>query len=525
LIILAGTMAIQDMGGPVLGFAAGRIDHVDNSQVISLGPSHEQEEFQHVEVNGKGPFPLGQDTLGLIYVNPEGKMGEPDPQKAADNIRDVFGRMGMGDRENVALIGGGHTFGKSHGAGPDGPGPAPKDQPENPWPGTFGKRIGNDAVGSGIEGPWTDKPTRWDNNYFKFLLEYEWEVHKGPGDRWQWRVKGGNGPQAPTAEGDGKQDIMMYTTDIALIVDKKYRVYAEEFANDINAFSEAFGKVWYKLVCRDLGPYTRLVGPDVAPPQDFQYPLPDPPAQLADMDAAGKDIEQMINSGGVTGKELVRLARNSANTFRFTDYFGGVNGARIRFPPGSTWKINEGLDKVLAKLEPVKSKYGDGLSWADLIVLGGTTAAKMMGAPADMPFCPGRTDAPDGKGWENLDWWNKQLPKTVDDVAEMNTMRGLTPKEYVALAFTDFPSVSDLKDFMTGTNVKIDANDIHIVALKGNPSLKHWVDYYIDKGDEVYARDFGITWTKIMNIDRFDGPVMNQCLKDQVEPAKQVAMA
>jgi catalase-peroxidase len=514
LIVLAGTVAIEDMGGPVLGFAAGRIDQVDNSQMISLGPSPEQDKFEHVETNGMAEWPLGQDTLGLIYVNPEGPMGEPDPQKAADSIREVFGRMGMSDRENVALIGGGHTFGKSHGAAPSGPGPTPQEQPDNPFPGTYGTGKGSDAIGSGLEGPWTDNPTQWDNNYFKFLLNYEWEKYQGPGGRWQWRVKGGNGPQAPMADGSGgKQDIMMFTTDVALVVDPTYRQYVEEFANDMDAFSEAFAKVWYKLVCRDLGPPDRLVGPYVAPPQDWQFPLPPPPEKLADMAAVEKDLSQMIESDQISVPGLVRLARNSANTFRHTDYLGGANGARIRFPPGINWKVNEGLDKVLADLEPIKQKYGESLTWADLIVLAGNVAVKSLGAPSNLPFCPGRSDAENGDGWINIDWLNSKLPKTIDDVVERNELHGLSNKEFVALCFPDFPSVAALKDAVKG-DVKSETKNIEVLALKHHPELKHFVDYYISAGDEKYKNDFAYAWTKLMNIDRFEGPVLNKCLRD-----------
>jgi catalase-peroxidase len=507
LFAMSGTVAIEDMGGPVLGFAAGRIDHVDNSQTIALGPSMEQETFKHVEVNGQAEAPLGQNTLGLIYVNPEGPMGVPDPQGAADTIRDVFGRMGMNDRENVALIGGGHTFGKCHGAGPEGPGPSPKECPENPYPGMHGTGKGKDACASGLEGPWTANPTKWDNAYFKNLVNYEWEVHKGPGGAWQWRVKGGKGPKAPAAHPGGPsdtQDVMMLTTDIALSVDPEYRKYVDEFANDEKAFADAFAAVWYKLVNRDMGPHSRMVGPDVAPPQEFQFSLPDPPANLADMSEVEKELTKLMDAEPLKG-EFVRLAVNSASTFRHTDYCGGCNGARIRFSPGMDWKSNEGLDKTLTLLVPIKAKFGDSLSWADLIVLAGNVAVKRLGAPKDLPFCPGRTDAKDGAGWAPLEYINAKPPATIDNMAERNSLRGLTAKEFVALSFTTYPSVAALK-MLCASN---ENEDVTAQALKYHPEFKNWVDYYIASGDAVFHHDFACAWTKLMNMDRFDGPIGN----------------
>jgi catalase (peroxidase I) len=200
---------------------------------------------------------------------------------------------------------------------------------------------------------------------------------------------------------------MMLTTDIGLIVDPEYRKYVEEFANDEKAFADAFAAVWYKLVNRDMGPATRCVGPDVAPPQPFQFPLPDPPAKLADFDAVEEDLNKL------KGGDFIRLEMQIANTYRCTDYFGGCNGARIRFSPGKDWKTNAGLDKTLAMLEPIKKRYGDSLSWADLIVLAGNVAVKGMGAPSNIPFCPGRTDAPDGAGWKPLEFGNAEFPSSV----------------------------------------------------------------------------------------------------------------
>ena len=504
LYVLAGTMAIADMGGPYVGFCGGRIDYVDNSQTRALGPTPEQEKFAECAVDGDCQAPLGQNTLGLIYVNPEGPMGVPDPMGAADTIRDVFGRMDMDDRENVALIGGGHTFGKTHGASTDSPGEKPATCPFLPWAGASGA----DAVTSGFEGAWTAHPTKWDNAYFKNLLEYEWESWMGPGGHYQWRVKGGKGPKAKVAhppESKDSQDIMMLTTDVALKMDPKYRQYVEEFAKDEQAFADAFGAVWYKLVNRDMGPATRCIGSDVPPAQAFQFPLPDPPAKLADMGAVAKTLKELM--GKKNDGEFVRLAMQSANTYRSTDYLGGCNGARIRFSPGKDWEANSGLDKTLQLLEPVKKSFGDGLSWADLIVLAGNVAVDRLGAPG-LPFCPGRTDAPDGDGWKPLEYGNAVDPTSVDDMIERYQRRGLSAKEFVALAFTSYPSAESLRGILLGEI----AGGTLATGLRFDPDLRIWTDYYVAAGDAVFANDFASAWTKLMISDRFDGPLGNVCL-------------
>jgi catalase-peroxidase len=520
LMILAGTVAIEDMGGPVLGFAAGRIDHVDNSQSIALGPSEAQEQFASIAgVDGQAPAPLGQNTMGLIYVNPAGPMGVPDPQGAADTIRDVFGRMGMTDRENVALIGGGHTFGKCHGAGREGPGPSPKECPMHPYPGLHGTGKGNDTVTSGFEGPWTTHPTRWDNEYFCNLLHYHWELHTGPGGNWQWRVKGGRGPKAPLAHGQGEQEIMMLTTDIALITDPEYRKYVEEFAADESAFSQAFAEVWYKLMNRDMGPHSRLLGPMVAPPQAWQCPLPSRVAKLANMKAVERTLSKMLERDPSKLMLLVRLAMNSANTFRHTDYLGGCNGARIRFH--LHWPINKGLDTAILFLEPVKLQYGAGLSWADLIVLAGIVAVKFLGAPKDISFVGGRTDAEDGSAWDALAFMNESPPKTVQDVVQRNTLRGLSPKEFVALAFPHFPTVEALRRHFMSSDIASTDDDMLATSLKYEPSFHRWVEFYIHAGDAEYKHDFAAAFTKIVNADRFLGPVQNEVLVDD-EPQSRL---
>jgi len=387
-------------------------------------------------------------------------MGQPDPVGAAHTIRDVFGRMGMTeDREVVALIGGGHTFGKCHGAGLEGPGPTPAECPHNPYPGLHGTGKGNDTVTSGLEGPWTTHPTRFDNEYFTNLLQYQWEPYRGPGGRWQWRVvSDGTGkatPMAPPAHtGGSPQPIMMLTTDVALAIDPAYRVHVEEFARDVQAFADAFAHVWYKLVHRDMGPVTRLVvwthpyckgsGSNgsagdsrqmtvAVPPQSWQYPLPQaPPARwAADHSAIVAAIRAWLaQSPPAQTRECIRLARNAAYTFRHTDYLGGVNGARIRFAPGKDWPVNVGLDRTLAALAPIQRQFqAQGLTWADLIVLAGTVAVQNVVFASshhhhphqitlEWLFYPSRLDAMDSTGWEALSYMNAKPPTTVQQVAD-----------------------------------------------------------------------------------------------------------
>lgn len=365
---------------------------------------------------------------------------------------------------------------------------------------------GMNAVTSGFEGPWTSHPTRWDNDYFKNLINFEWEPWQGPGGHYQWRVKGGNGPKAHAADpaSVAMQDVMMLTTDIALITDAEYRGYVREFAENATAFSEAFSRAWYKLVTRDMGPVTRCLGPNVPPAQHFQHPLPDPPKKLADMDRVAKDLHKLMKD--LDERLFVRLAWQCARTYRATDYQGGCNGARIRFPPGSNWTTNKGLDKTLTMLEPIKQKYGKQLSYADLIVLAGNVGAERMGAPK-MKFCPGRTDASDGSGWVPVEWGNAEDPATVDAMIELYERRGQTAQEFVALSFVYYNSSKKLEHVLSKPN----STGVLEEGLRYYPELRYWTEHYAAAGDEEFSHEFAEAWTKLMNTDRFDGPLGNLC--------------
>ena len=561
LIILSGNAAIESMGGPVLGFCAGRVDDEDNTDSVLLGPTAEQEIMSPCTVNGKCKQPLGPTTIGLIYVNPEGPMGNPIPEESAKDIRDSFGRMSMNDEETVALIGGGHAFGKTHGACPLGPGDKPKDNPEHPWEGNCGEGIdkgkGKNAFTSGFEGPWTTNPLKWDNTYFHNLLNYKWEVAKGPGDHYQWNVSKSqlgkrSCPYAPKAHGDGNQDIMMLTSDIALTRDIRYLDIVYTYAQNPDLFGENFSKAWYKLVTRDMGPITRCVGKDVPPAQPFQYPLP-PPSQVQPDWNSVKDLinkimttessllpSDKLNKNTWYGAWFVKLAWQCASTFRKSDYLGGCNGARIRFSPQKDWKENFGMEKVLGVLTPIKQAYGDKLSWADLIVLAGNIAIEKFSGQT-YNFCPGRSDATDGSGSEMLD--KMIYPTILAEFKDRSYLMGLTNREAVALQarFRSLESQKILgykgtwmKDTWGSTYFKLlinekwnrisdqefvseNSNDIYMMnsdfILVDEPYLSIVQEF---AGDEkAFYTEFQNGWTKLMNADRFDGPTKNLCDKKQ----------
>jgi catalase-peroxidase len=410
LLVLAGNVAMESMGFTTFGFAFGREDVWEPMEVF-WGPEDawlgDERYAGERELSG----PLGAVQMGLIYVNPEGPNGNPDPMKAARDIRETFGRMAMNDEETVALIAGGHTFGKAHGAGdPDLVGPEPEGCPMHQlglgWKSSFGSGKGKDTITSGLEGAWTPTPTKWDNSFFETLFGFEWELTKSPAGAQQWRPKEGAGADlVPDAFDEGvAHPPMMFTTDLALRTDPEYEKISRRFLENPDQFADAFAKAWYKLLHRDMGPITRFLGPWVPEPQLWQDPVPAVDHDLiGDADIAS--LKEKLLGSGLSIAQLVSTAWASASTFRGTDKRGGANGARIRLEPQKNWEVNEPaeLAKVLPVLERIQQEFNDSqsgntkVSLADLIVLGGTAAveqaAKNAGHDISVGFSPGRTDA------------------------------------------------------------------------------------------------------------------------------------
>jgi len=417
LIVLAGNVALESMGFETFGFAGGREDDYTADEAVDWGPEDEWETTSSERFDEEGALrdPLGNTVMGLIYVNPEGPNGEPDLEGSAKNIRQTFSNMAMNDEETVALIAGGHTFGKVHGAdsgdnlGPE-PAAAPIEEQGLGWENAFGEGKGPDTITSGIEGPWTSAPTQWDMGYVDNLLDYEWEPHKGPGGAWQWRPVEGPDVDVPDAVPDAHipdevVDPMMLTTDVALKKDPEFREVLERFQDDPEHFQEAFAKAWYKLIHRDMGPPERFLGPEV--PDEtmiWQDPLPEPDYALVG-DEGIATLKEEILASDLSRSRLVKTAWASASTYRDSDKRGGANGGRIRLEPQRGWEVNEPeeLATVLSTLEGIRSAFNDSrsdgtkVSLADLIVLGGNAAVEEAAAEAgydvDVPFEPGRTDA------------------------------------------------------------------------------------------------------------------------------------
>jgi catalase-peroxidase len=416
LIVLAGNVAIESMGAKTFGFAGGREDTFKPDQAVDWGPEDEWEASERWDEDGSLQGDLGATVMGLIYVNPEGPDGNPDPEASAENIRESFSRMAMNDEETAALIAGGHTFGKVHGAAdPDehvGPEPeaAPIENQGLGWESDYGSGKGKDTITSGIEGPWTSAPTEWDTGYLDNLLNYEWAAEKGPGGGWRWvPLDEDLRTAAPDVEGDDTVTPMMLTTDIALKRDPDYREIIERYQDNPMEFGINFARAWYKLTHRDMGPPERFLGPEV-PDEEMIWrdPLPNADYELInDEDAA--DLKNAILATDLSVQQLVKTAWASASTYRDSDKRGGANGARVRLEPQRSWAVNEPekLTAALRTLEEVQEEFNASqsddvrVSLADLIVLGGHAAVEQAAADAgydvEVPFEPGRVDATAGE--------------------------------------------------------------------------------------------------------------------------------
>ena len=408
LLVLTGNVALESMGLKTFGFAGGRVDSFEpdedvywGSETTWLGSDQRISGGERRDLEK----PLGATHMGLIYVNPEGPEGQPDPVAAARDIRETFGRMAMNDEETVALIAGGHTFGKTHGAAPDsnlGPNTeaAPLEAQGLGWSNGYGTGKGADTITSGLEVTWTPTPTTWSNGFWENLFGYEWEVYQGPGGAWQWRPAGGAGEGTVPHAHDASKKIApnMLTTDVSLKVDPIYEPISRRFWQNPDEFADAFARAWFKLTHRDMGPADRYLGDEV--PSEvmiWQDPVPKPERTIGTAEIA--ELKRAIAESGLTVQQLVSTAWAAASTYRDSDKRGGANGGRIRLEPQRSWEVNEPerLATVISALEQIQRSSGTAVSFADLVVLGGCVgveqAAKAAGFDIEVPFTPGRGDA------------------------------------------------------------------------------------------------------------------------------------
>lgn len=465
LMILAGNCALESMGLETFGFGGGREDIWEPEKDINWGPENEMLADERHDEDGNLEGRLAADHMGLIYVNPEGPNAEPDPEKSAHFIRQSFKRMAMDDYETVALIAGGHTFGKVHGAASEdhkGPEPeaAPIEQQGLGWDSDYGSGKAGDTVSSGLEGAWTKEPTEWDMGFFENLFEYEWELTKSPAGAWQWRPTDESAQDlVRDAHDENKSNPpMMLTTDLALKADPDYREISKHFYENPDEFADAFARAWFKLVHRDMGPKERYLGPEV-PEEDllWQDPIPEVDHELINDEDIAELKEEILDSG-LSISELVSTAWASASTYRDSDKRGGANGARIRLAPQKDWEVNnpEQLSKVLETLEDIQKSFNDAqsgdkqVSLADLIVLGGCVgvekAAEKAGHDVTVPFTPGRADAteeqtdvesfewlkPEADGFRN--YYNTTRKATAEEMlVDKAQLMSLTPAELTVL--------------------------------------------------------------------------------------------
>lgn len=413
LMILTGNCALESMGLKTFGFGGGREDVWEPEEDIYWGQEGEWLADKRYSGNRELESPLAAVQMGLIYVNPEGPNGNPDPLKSARDIRETFGRMAMNDEETVALIAGGHTFGKAHGAADPGkyvgaePAAAGIEYQSQGWINSFGTGKGEHTITSGLEGAWTTNPIKWDNNFFENLFGFDWELSKSPAGAQQWIPKTGAGTNSvPDAHNSSKRHVpIMFTSDLALKIDPAYEKISRRFFENPEELADVFARAWFKLTHRDMGPVSRYLGPEV-PTEELIWQDPIPAALYALIDDSDIAVlKEKIANSGLSVSELVSTAWASASTFRGSDKRGGANGGRIRLSPQKFWAVNNPvqLDKVISKLETIKNDFsssasnGKGISIADLIVLGGGVgieqAAKNAGMLLSVPFTPGRTDA------------------------------------------------------------------------------------------------------------------------------------
>ncbi|MDP5327590.1 MAG: catalase/peroxidase HPI [Paracoccaceae bacterium] len=568
LFILAGNVAYESMGLKTFGFGFGRADIWHPEKDIYWGSEKEwlaPSDARYDDVNDPATMenPLAAVQMGLIYVNPEGVNGQPDPLKTAGQVRETFARMAMNDEETVALTAGGHTVGKSHGNGRAenlGPSPEGADISEQGmgWMNHTTRSVGRDTMTSGIEGAWTTHPTKWDSGYFDLLLGYEWELKKSPAGAWQWEPVNIKEEDKPVDVEDPsiRYNPIMTDADMAMKMDPEYRKISERFHADPAYFSEVFARAWFKLTHRDMGPKVRYFGPEV-PAEDliWQDPIP---AGKVDYDVAA--VRAKIAAAGLSVSDMVATAWDSARTFRGSDMRGGANGARIRLAPQKDWVGNEPerLARVLAVLEPIAA--ASGASLADVIVLAGSMGveqgAKAAGFDVVVPFAPGRGDAsaeqtdvesfavlePIADGYRN--WVKKDFVVSPEELMlDRSQLMGLTAHEMTVLVggmralgtnhggtahgvFTDrvgtlstdfFTTLTDMayKWVPKGENlyeivdrrsgaVKFTATRIDLV-FGSNSVLRAYAEIYAqDDAAERFVHDFVAAWTKVMNADRFD---------------------
>ena len=573
LMILAGNMAYESMGFKTFGFAGGREDIWHPEKDTYWGSEKEWLQKSGGEGNrysGERDLenPLAAVMMGLIYVNPEGVDGNPDPLKTARDMRITFARMAMNDEETVALTAGGHTVGKAHGNGKAqnlGPEPEAADITEQGlgWNNHKSRGVGRDTVTSGIEGAWTTNPTQWDNGYFELLLNYDWELKKSPAGAWQWEPVNIKEEHKPVDVEDPtiRCNPIMTDADMALKMDPQYRKISERFYKDPAYFDDVFARAWFKLTHRDLGPKSRYLGPDV-PAEDLIWQDPVPAVSYTLNDADIIDIKNTLLASGLSVSELVATAWDSARTFRNSDKRGGANGSRIRLAPQKNWEGNEParLQKVLKVLEGIQAKLAKPVSMADLIVLGGTAAvekaASDAGVKVTVPFAPGRGDATaamtDVESFEVLEplhdgfrnWVKKDYVVTPEEMLlDRAQLMGLTAPEMTALiggmrvlgtnhggiqhgVFTDRVGVLSNDFFVNLTDMNYrweptGKNTYNIVernsgktrwtatrvdlVFGSNSILRSYAEVYAqDDNRAKFVHDFVKAWVKVMNADRFD---------------------